>query len=181
MKIINTPLDNLKILQPSIYNDKRGYFLETFKTDFFKNKFGFNIIQQNESKSSFGVLRGLHFQTPPFEQSKIVRVIKGSILDVVVDLRKSSKTFGQHFNIKIDEFNKKQLFIPKGFAHGFIVLSAEAIVHYSVDNVYSKEHETGIIWNDKDLSVNWEVNNGDIIVSEKDKLLPSFSKSFIFL
>lgn len=175
MNVIKTPIENLVVLEPKIYGDNRGYFFEPYNDRWFKaNVANCNFIQDNESKSSNGVLRGLHFQKPPFDQAKLVRVIKGEVLDVAVDLRKSSSTYGQHFSIVLNDTNKKQLFVPRGFGHGFYVLSEEAIFAYKVDNDYSPEHEGGIIWNDKDLNINWKLNKEVVKTSEKDELLQSF-------
>lgn len=181
MEIVETEINGLYILEPKIHVDYRGYFLETYN----KNKFSEKIpntqfIQDNESKSSYGVLRGLHFQKPPYSQAKLVRVIEGEVLDVVVDLRSNSLTFGMHFKITLSGSNKKQLFIPKGFAHGFVVKSQEAIFSYKVDNSYSQKHESGIIYNDPSLGINWEVEKNKLKISEKDlklKTLENFKDS----
>lgn len=179
MNIINTDFKDLFILETSIHNDFRGYFKETYKNDFFNNNFPeINFIQENESKSKFGVLRGLHFQTSPMEQTKLVRVVKGKVQDVVVDLRKGSKTFGKHFSIILSEKNKKQLLIPKGFAHGFLTLSKYSIFNYKVDNPYSTENESGIKHNDEDLAISWKLENSKIKLSEKDKSLNKFKDLF---
>ena len=178
MKIINTKIKDLIIIEPKIYFDSRGYFFESYNQTLFKKKIvNFNILQDNESKSSKGVLRGFHFQKPPFEQSKLVRCIKGEVLDVALDLRKNSLTYGEYEIVKLSEHNKKQIFIPKGFAHAFLVLSESATVSYKVDNVYSPKSECGIIWNDPDLMINWEIDESKVIISEKDKNL-DFLKNF---
>ena len=175
MEIIKTSIDGLVIIQPKVFEDERGYFMESFKESFMKENFpDIHFVQDNESKSSYGVLRGLHFQKPPFEQTKLVRVTDGEVLDVAVDLRKNSSTFGKWESVVLSSENKKQFLIPKGFAHGFIVRSREAIFSYKVDNEYSKNHESGIYYLDPDLRINWGIENRKFIVSEKDKKLPSF-------
>lgn len=174
MKVINTKLDGLYIIKPVVYSDERGYFFESYRDDIFKKKIGnINFIQENESYSTKGILRGLHFQTEPYAQAKLVRCIKGKVLDVVVDIRKKSKTFGKYKSFLLSEHNKLQLFIPKGFAHGFIVLSNEAIFSYKVDNLYYPENDSGILWCDKDLNIDWVLEKKDIIVSQKDSKLKS--------
>ena len=175
MKIEETKFKDLFIIKPYIFEDNRGYFMESFKKSFFDKKLPkINFIQENESKSSYGVLRGFHFQIPPFEQSKLVRCINGEILDVVVDMRKNSLTFGKYFSVLLSDQNKFQLFIPKGFAHAFLVLSKEAIFSYKVDNYYSPDHDSGFIWNDKSINVNWNFKLDDVVVSKKDQNLSSF-------
>ena len=177
MKISKTYIDDLIIIEPSVYKDSRGFFYESFKESFFLSNISkVKFTQENISKSKKGVLRGLHFQYPPFEQSKLINVIKGEVLDVAVDLRKGSKTFGNIYSITLSELNKKQLFIPKGFAHGFYVKSKYAIFSYKVDNEYNPKYESGINFMCNQLSINWEID-GDIIVSQKDKNLPFFDKS----
>lgn len=172
MKVIDTTIKGLKIIEPNIFTDDRGYFFEPYNKNNFQKYFNqINFIQDNESKSERGVLRGFHFQKPPFEQSKLVRCVKGEVLDVVLDLRKGSKTFGQYEKIVLNEKNKKQLFIPKGFAHAFLVLSDEAIFSYKVDNIYAPKFDCGIFWNDPDLNINWGINKSEIIISEKDSNL----------
>ncbi len=177
MKFTKTKIEGVIIIEPKVFGDERGYFFESFNQKEFEENIGkINFIQDNESKSKKGVLRGLHFQKPPFEQAKLVRCIKGKILDVAVDIRKNSKTFGEHISIELSEENKKQLFIPRGFAHGFAVLSEDAIFAYKVDNIYKPDYESGIIWNDKDLNINWQLNENEVILSEKDKKLPTFEE-----
>ena len=179
MNFINTNIEGLIIIEPNVFGDSRGYFFETFQKEAFNlNIAETNFIQDNESKSTRGVLRGLHFQRPPFAQAKLVRVIEGEVLDVAVDLRKNSKTYGQHLTMHLSGENKKQLFIPRGFAHGFIVLSETAIFSYKVDNLYSPKHDSGILFNDEDLNIDWIMENESIILSEKDKNLIRF-KDFI--
>ena len=170
-------IDGLTIIQPNIIEDERGHFLESFNQKEFNQIFHqINFVQDNESKSYKGVLRGLHFQKPPFSQAKLVRCIEGKVLDVAVDIRKGSPTFGHYHSIILSGTNKKQLYIPRGFAHGYLVLSDFAIFCYKVDNFYSPEHEGGIIWDDKDLNIEWGVEKKDLLVSLKDLKLPSLSK-----
>ena len=176
MKFSKTTIPGVVIVEPSVFSDNRGYFLESFNKKNFEDNIGkINFVQDNESKSSRGVLRGLHFQTPPFAQAKLVRCIKGSVLDVAVDIRKGSPTYGKHVSIELSEFNKKQLYIPRGFAHGYSVLSESAIFAYKVDNIYAPECDAGILWKDQVLNIQWGVNNDDVLISEKDSKLPSFS------
>lgn len=170
MNIKKTNIEGLVIIEPNVFKDERGYFFESYSLRNFNKEVGeVNFVQDNESKSCYGVLRGLHLQTGEYAQSKLVRVVKGEVLDVAVDLRKDSKTFGQHYFIILNEDNKLQFFIPKGFAHGFAVLSKEVIFQYKCDAFYSKEHEDAIIWNDKTLNIDWHLPQKDIILSEKDK------------
>ena len=178
MNLIKTTLDGLVVLKPTIFKDNRGYFMESYNQKNINKLLGnVNFVQDNESESSRGVLRGLHFQKPPYAQAKLVRCLKGSVLDVVLDLRKDSKTYGIFETILLTEENKKQLFIPKGFAHGFVVLSETAIFSYKVDNYYNPESESGVLWNDLDLNIDWKINKKEIIVSEKDKSLPTFNNT----
>ena len=171
MKINKTFIEDLLIIEPQLFKDERGFFYESYN----KNNLDIDIdfVQDNESKSYKGVIRGLHFQAPPFEQTKLVRCISGNILDVAVDLRTSSKTYGKFFSIELSSENNKQLFVPKGFAHGFQVLSETAIVNYKVDNFYNPKSDSGIIWNDKDLSIDWKQDLKPIL-SKKDLKLISF-------
>ena len=171
MKINKTYIEDLLIIEPQLFEDERGFFYESYN----KKNLDINIVfvQDNESKSYKGVIRGLHFQAPPFEQTKLVRCISGNILDVAVDLRTSSKTYGKFFSIELSSENNKQLFVPKGFAHGFQVLSETAIVNYKVDNFYNSKSDSGIIWNDKDLSIDWNLDIKPLL-SEKDLKLDLF-------
>ena len=172
MEIIKTSIEGLVIIQPKVFEDERVYFMESYKENFIKENFpDIHFIQDNESKSSYGVLRGLHFQKPPFEQTKLVRVIEGEVLDVAVDLRKDSTTYGKWESIILSGENKKQFLIPKGFAHGFLVLSSSAIFSYKVDNYYSPEHDSGISYKDKTLDIDWILPEKDLIVSKKDRAL----------
>ena len=174
MEIIKTSIEGLVIIQPKVFEDERGYFMESYKENFIKDNFpDIHFIQDNESKSSYGVLRGLHFQKPPFEQTKLVRVIQGEVLDVAVDLREKSSTYGKWESIVLSGENKKQFLIPKGFAHGFVVLSKEAIFSYKVDNHYSAEFDSGIYYADKDLNISWKLNSSELILSKKDLNLQS--------
>ncbi|MFG6685348.1 dTDP-4-dehydrorhamnose 3,5-epimerase [Mariniflexile sp. HNIBRBA6329] len=169
-----TKLKGCFVLEPKVFEDSRGYFFESFNQNTFNRLIGntVNFIQDNESFSKKGVLRGLHYQTGDHAQAKLVRVIKGKVLDVAVDIRKNSETFGQYISIELSEENKKQLFIPRGFAHGFIVLSNTAIFSYKCDNFYNKQSEGGIIFNDKYLNIDWILNEKEFVISEKDLQLP---------
>ena len=176
MKLIETKIEDLIILEPTVFEDKRGYFLESYNQKKFEQIVGeVSFVQDNESKSVRGVLRGLHFQKPPFDQAKLVRCIKGKVLDVAVDIRNGSKTYGQHVALELSCENKKQLFVPRGFAHGFLVLSDSAIFTYKVDNIYAPNFDSGIYWNDPKLNISWDVNESEILVSEKDSKLSLFS------
>ena len=170
MEVIKTEIDGVVIIEPRIFKDDRGYFYESFSQREFEEKVCRTIfVQDNQSKSSYGVLRGLHFQKPPYSQSKLVRCIKGKVLDVAVDIRKGSPTFGKHVAVELSEENHRQLFIPRGFAHGFAVLSDEAVFQYKCDNFYNKESEGAIAWNDPELAIDWRIPAESIILSEKDK------------
>lgn len=170
MKIIETAIEGVVIIEPRLFKDERGYFFESFSQREFEEKIRkISFVQDNESKSSYGVLRGLHFQKPPYAQSKLVRVIKGTVLDVAVDIRKGSPTFGKHVAVELTEENHLQLFIPRGFAHGFSVLSQEVIFQYKCDNFYAPQSEGALAWDDSDLNINWRIPTNQIILSEKDK------------
>jgi len=172
VKFITQTIPDVLLIEPVIHSDERGYFVETFKQKLLDKALGYkvNFIQDNESKStSRGVLRGLHFQSAPFTQNKLVRVIKGVVLDVAVDIRRNSPTFGKYVSVELSEKNKKQLFVPRGFAHGFIVLSEGAIFAYKVDAYYSAEHEEGIAYNDKDIDIDWRILESEIILSKVDQ------------
>ena len=179
MKFISQSIEDVILIEPTIHGDDRGYFAETFRKDLLENFLGYEVdfIQDNESKSSKGVLRGLHYQLPPFSQAKLVRVTEGSVMDVVVDIRKSSSTFGQFVAVHLTEENKKQLFVPHGFAHGFIVLSDKATFMYKVDNHYSEKHERGIIYSDKELNIDWIISPDKMHVSGKDQIQPTLATS----
>ena len=177
MKFIKTEISDVYIIEPSVFGDERGYFLESFNLKKFEESIcPIKFVQDNESKSSKGVLRGLHFQKPPFHQAKLVRCVEGNVLDVAVDLRKGSPTYGKHITVELTGENKKQLFVPRGFAHGFSVLSKTAVFAYKVDNDYSPEYDAGIRWNDTNLNINWGLEENEVLVSEKDKVLPFWSE-----
>ena len=177
MNFIETKILDVIIIEPTVFGDERGYFLESYNQKKFEEVVEkISFVQDNESKSSKGVLRGFHFQKPPFEQAKLVRCIEGKVLDVAVDIRKNSKTYGQHVAVLLSGKNKRQLFVPRGFAHGFLVLSDSATFAYKVDNTYAPEFEAGIRWNDKELNIQWGMENGEVMVSEKDAELPFFSE-----
>ncbi len=176
MPFIDTSFPDLFIFEPTVYEDRRGYFFESFNDQIFREiGIGNQWVQDNQSSSYYGVIRGLHYQLPPHAQSKLVRVLQGEILDVVVDLRKGSPTFGNAFTIVLSAQNKRQLLVPKGFAHGFSVLSPQADVLYKCDGFYAKESESGIIYNDPELKIDWKIPEGKAIVSDKDLVLPSFA------
>ena len=169
MNIIKTSIEGIVIIEPRLFKDERGYFFESFNQREFEEKvFKTTFVQDNESKSSYGVIRGLHYQKPPFAQSKLVRVIKGAVLDVAVDIRKGSPTFGQHVAMELTEENHRQFFIPRGFAHGFSVLSEEVIFQYKCDEFYHPEAEGAIAWNDTELGIDWKIPRDKVILSEKD-------------
>ncbi len=175
MKIIETGFRDLILIKPAIYSDSRGYFFESFNQSVLKNAgITFTPVQDNESRSVRGVIRGLHYQLDPFAQAKLIRVVEGRILDVVLDLRKGSPTFGKWFSAELDSENKDQLLVPKGFAHGFSVLSDIAVIQYKCDNVYNQQYERGISVDDHELCIEWKTGNSDKIISEKDSKLPSF-------
>ena len=170
MNYIQTEIDGVWLIEPNVYSDERGYFMEAFKKEEFEAKIGpVDFVQDNESKSSFGVLRGLHYQKGEYSQAKLVRVLKGKVLDVAVDLRRSSPTFGKHVSALLSEENKRQFFIPRGFAHGFVVLSEEAVFMYKVDNKYAPQAEASIIYNDETLGIDWMLGESQMLLSPKDK------------
>ncbi|AZJ35051.1 dTDP-4-dehydrorhamnose 3,5-epimerase [Tenacibaculum singaporense] len=175
MIFTKTEIPEVVVIEPKVFGDHRGYFFESFNQKEFENNIEhINFVQDNESKSTYGTLRGLHFQQPPFAQAKLVRCIQGKVLDVVVDVRKDSPTYGKHIAVELSEENKKQVFIPRGFAHGFVTLSKEAIFAYKVDNWYAPEYDSGIIWNDTTLNIDWKTNPEDVILSSKDQQLSTF-------
>ena len=181
MKYSNTKIEGVVIIEPKVFNDARGYFFEAFKKEEFEQNVGhIDFIQENESKSSYGVLRGLHYQKGEYSQAKLVRVIKGRVLDVAVDLRKSSPTFGQHVSIELSDENKLQFFIPRGFAHGFLVLSEEAVFTYQVDNIYAPQQEASIRFDDSALGINWPISEENLIMSEKDLNALGFADAVLF-
>lgn len=172
MEYLKTEIEGVYVLEPRVFRDARGYFFESWRQADFDQHIGRHVefIQDNESKSSYGVLRGLHYQKGEYSQAKLVRVIRGRVLDVAVDIRKSSPTFGKYVAVELSEDNKRQLFIPRGFAHGFLVLSDEAVFTYKVDNVYAPQHEASIRWNDKDIHIECPISADDVLTSEKDLL-----------
>ena len=177
MKFSKAIINGIVVIEPTVFVDKRGSFLESYNKNEFEKVIGkVSFIQDNESISSKGVLRGLHYQTPPFAQAKLVRCIEGEVLDIAVDIRKGSPTYGLYHSEVLSCENKKQLFIPRGFAHGFLVLSDSATFAYKVDNAYTKDNEAGIQWNDKQLGIKWGVKESEILISDKDVQLPLFSK-----
>ena len=184
MEIIKTAIEGVVIIEPRLFKDDRGYFFESFSQREFTEKVRkVDFVQDNESKSSYGVLRGLHFQKPPYAQSKLVRVIKGSVLDVAVDIRKGSPTFGEHVSVELTEENHRQFFIPRGFAHGFAVLSETAVFQYKCDNFYAPQHDGGISILDESLGICWRMLTGKAILSEKDikhPLLKDFESPFLY-
>jgi dTDP-4-dehydrorhamnose 3,5-epimerase len=177
MNIIKTDIDGVLIIEPRVFGDARGYFFESFSLRDFREHTGMEIdfVQDNESRSCHGVVRGLHFQLPPFAQSKLVRVVEGTVLDVAVDIRKGSPTYGQHVAVELSAENKRQFFLPKGFAHGFAVLSDTAIFQYKCDEYYHPEAEGAIAWDDPTLAIDWRLDHSNIILSEKDKHHPLFA------
>lgn len=182
MNFIRTDIPDVILCNPTIFQDDRGYFFETFRKDLLTEFLGFNVnfCQDNESRSSFGVLRGLHYQLPPYTQTKLIRVIEGEILDVAVDLRRGSSYFGKSVEVKLNSEKKNQLFVPRGFAHGFIVLSEVAVVAYKCDNYYSPLFDRGLRYNDPSLNVNWGKSYSNLILSEKDRKLPLLSEAEVF-
>jgi len=179
LELQHTPLKGCFILKPDIFKDNRGFFYETYNKTTFKKITGLSIdfVQDNQSNSTYGTLRGLHYQKGKMAQAKLVRVIQGKVLDIVVDIRKDSQTYGQHFSIVLDDTNKLQLFIQRGFAHGFITLSKNSVFSYKCDNFYDKTSDSGIIYNDATLSLNWHLPKEDFIISKKDKQLPTFNEA----
>ena len=177
MNIIKTDIDGVVVIEPRLFEDERGYFFESFSEREFLAEVGeCHFVQDNEVKSSYGVVRGLHFQLPPYAQSKLVRVAKGRVLDVAVDIRRSSPTFGKYVAIELSSDNHRQIFIPQGFAHGYSVLSEEAVVEYKCDNYYAPQSEGAIAWNDADLAIDWQVPADKVILSAKDRKHPSLAE-----
>lgn len=173
MNIIETPIPGVVIIEPRLFLDARGYFFESFNQREFEEKVcKTTFVQDNESKSSYGVIRGLHFQKPPFAQNKLIRVVKGAVLDVAVDIRKDSPTFGRHVAVELTEDNHRQFFIPRGLAHGFSVLSEEVIFQYKCDNFYAPQSEGAIAWDDPDLGIDWRIPADKVVLSEKDRHHP---------
>ena len=179
MNIVETEIKGVFIIEPKVFGDNRGYFFESFSQREFESVIGpVTFVQDNQSKSSYGVVRGLHFQKPPHAQAKLVRVVKGQVLDVAVDLRKDSPTFGKYMAVELSDENHRQVFIPKGFAHGFSVLSEEAVFQYKCDEYYAPESEAAIAWDDQDLNIDWKVPTEDVVLSAKDRNHPTL-KEFI--
>ena len=181
MEYIKTEIAGVYIVEPRVFSDARGYFMEAWKEEEFNEHIGpVKFIQDNESKSSYGVLRGLHYQKGALSQAKLVRVIKGRVIDVAVDIRKSSSTFGKYVMVELNEDNKRQFFIPRGFAHGFLVLSEEAVFTYKVDNPYAPSEEAGIRWNDPELAIEWPIDPAEVLTSEKDLKQPFLKDAELF-
>jgi dTDP-4-dehydrorhamnose 3,5-epimerase len=182
MKFTKTALEEVVLIEPEVFGDNRGYFFESFNKKCLEEYIGYNVnfCQDNESKSSYGVLRGLHYQLPPFAQAKLVRVVEGKVLDVAVDIRKNSPTFGRYVSVELSSENKKQLFIPRGFAHGFMTLSDFTVFQYKVDNYYAPEYDRGIIYNDKDIGIEWRIDQKEIQLSDKDLKHPILKNTEIF-
>ena len=173
MRVIKTDIEGLAVIEPSVFSDARGYFFEAFNQKVFNAEVApVEFVQDNESKSSYGVVRGLHFQRPPYAQAKLVRVVKGRVLDVAVDLREGSPTYGKHFSVELSDENHRMLFIPRGFAHGFSVLSEEVVFQYKCDNYYHPESEGAIAWNDPDLCIDWGIPEDKVVLSAKDAKNP---------
>jgi dTDP-4-dehydrorhamnose 3,5-epimerase len=176
MNFITTTIPGLWIIEPKVFGDSRGHFFESFKHELFEAHVGpMSFIQENEAFSTYGVLRGLHYQTGQFAQAKLVRVVLGEVLDVVVDIRPNSTTYGQHLAVRLSSDNKKQLFVPRGFAHGYVVLSETAVFQYKVDNKYAPQAEGGIRFDDPQIAINWQLEQKELLISEKDKILPLLS------
>ena len=181
MKVIKTNISDVVILEPRVFGDERGYFFESFSQREFNEQVAeVTFVQDNESKSSYGVVRGLHYQLPPYTQAKLVRVVEGEVLDVVVDLRKNSATFGKHVAVVLSGENKRQFFIPKGFAHGFAVLSPQAVFQYKCDNYYAPQYESGIQFDDPALGIDWKIPAADMILSAKDRMHKRLEEAFVF-
>ena len=181
MEFVSTDIPEVVLIKPKVFGDSRGYFMESFRSDLFGEHVGeVDFIQDNESKSAHGVLRGLHYQLPPYAQAKLVRAVTGRVLDVAVDIRKNSPTFGRHVTAELSEENKHQLFIPRGFAHGFLVLSKEAVFSYKVDAPYAPDHERGICFADPELAIDWGLPESEISLSEKDISLPFLKDAQLF-
>ena len=182
MNFIRTDIPDVVIIEPTVHGDERGYFVETFRQDKLEAFLGFKVdfIQDNESKSGRGVLRGLHYQLHPASQSKLVRVIKGRVLDVAVDIRKGSPTFGKHVAVELSEQNKRQIFVPRGFAHGFVVLEEDTVFAYKVDNYYSPKNDRGIAFDDTDLKIDWQIPHEELNLSAKDKVQPKLNETYDF-
>lgn len=182
MNIIESAIPDVLIIDPKVFGDERGYFLETYRQDVIESRIGkVGFVQDNESKSSYGVLRGLHYQKPPFTQSKLVRAVSGRVLDIAVDLRKGSPWFGKYVGVELSAERKNMLWIPKGFAHGFVVLSTEAVFAYKCDNYYAPDYDAGVLWNDRELAIDWQIPESDIRVSDKDAKQQLFAEVDCFI
>jgi len=182
MPFIDTNIPDLKIFEPKVWRDDRGYFYESYNKQTFEDAGITNVfVQDNQALSTFGVLRGLHYQLPPYTQAKLVRAVQGEILDVVVDIREDSPTYGKSFSIRLSAANKKQLFVPRGFAHGYVVLSDTAIFAYKCDNFYNKESEGGLRYDDPKIGIDWEVAVKNVLLSEKDAILPTLGNHLRFV
>ncbi len=179
MKLTSQSIEDVILITPTMHGDDRGYFIETFRQDLLEEAIGYkvNFVQENESRSTKGVLRGLHYQLPPYTQAKLVKVVEGSVLDIAVDLRKSSPTFGQHVSLELTAQNKHQLFVPHGFAHGFVVLSDSATFAYKVDNYYAPDYDRGIAFDDDQLKINWQLSAEELQLSYKDMAHPSLANA----
>ncbi|MFV0345659.1 MAG: dTDP-4-dehydrorhamnose 3,5-epimerase [Bacteroidales bacterium] len=181
MNIIPTSIPDVLIFEPKVFGDSRGYFFESFRQDVFEQAVGkIHFVQDNQSKSAYGVLRGLHFQKPPYTQSKLVRCIEGEVLDVAVDIRIGSPSYGKHVAVRLSSDNQRQLWVPQGFAHGFVVLSESAVFAYKCDNYYAPEYDGGIIWDDPSIGIDWGLPNESVLLSNKDKVLPRLDNIEIF-
>ncbi|MDY3978905.1 MAG: dTDP-4-dehydrorhamnose 3,5-epimerase [Tidjanibacter sp.] len=182
MNIIKTEIEGVLIIEPKVFGDERGYFFESYNAEQFARQTGLDItfVQDNESKSSYGVLRGLHYQLPPYAQSKLVRCVRGRVVDYAVDIRKNSPTFGRYVCCELTEENHRQFFLPRGMAHGFVVLSPEALFQYKCDNLYHPESEGAIAWNDPAIGIDWGIPTADIILSEKDRHHPLLKEAVCF-
>lgn len=178
MNIISTPIPDLFVIEPRVFRDERGHFFEYYNVDKFKDaNLNYKFVQDNQSQSTFGVIRGLHYQLAPFAQTKLLRVVSGKIFDVAVDIRQNSPTYGNWYGLELSDDNFLQLLIPRGFAHGFAVLSETAIVHYKCDNFYNPASERGILYSDMSLDIDWHVSSQEAVVSPKDKMLPNFDQA----
>lgn len=181
MNYIQTEIDGVWLIEPKVFSDARGYFMETFKEQEFREQIGdVHFVQDNESKSSYGVLRGLHYQKGEYSQAKLVRVLKGKVLDVAVDLRQSSPTFGKYVSVELSDENKRQFYIPRGFAHGFLVLSEEAVFTYKVDNAYAPQAEASICYKDETVGIDWPLPEEQLLLSDKDKKAVAFKDAVYF-
>lgn len=177
MEIIKTKFPDVLILKPQVFRDERGYFVETYSQRLFNDLIGeeINFVQDNESQSEYGVMRGLHFQEPPYTQAKLIRAVNGAIIDIIVDIRTDSDTFGETFIVKLDDVEKEQLFVPRGYAHGFVAVEDETVIHYKVDNKYAPAFDSGILFGSMELDFREEIGHEEFIISEKDKLLLPFN------